>query len=242
MTTGYNKVKEFHLVFGHPICDKFNPTIWDNQKLINFRLSLLQEEIGELLDATKQHDFIECIDALSDTLYVLYGMCLCVGIDFDKLKEEFTDMPYLKNPAEFIFEDTTYESSYLQTNIKNLEQTYEMLNIACSEKSLDKVKTMIYEIYHTVYQLAIDFGLSESELDKCFDEVHCSNMTKVCISEDEAKETVEWYELRESRYQNPQYRVSADPKYWVVYDATTSKILKSINFRLPDLKKVLCRE
>ena len=55
-------------------------------------------------------------------------------------------------------------------------------------------------------------------------------MSKLCLTEELAKETVEWYKKNESRYDSPTYRESFDKKYYVVFNKSTGKILKSINY------------
>jgi NTP pyrophosphatase (non-canonical NTP hydrolase) len=94
----------------------------------------------------------------------------------------------------------------------------------------DALADMLYVIYGAGHALGID-------LDKVFAEVHASNMSKLCQTEEEAQLTVENYKKTNTVYKNPQYRQSGN--YWTVYDADTSKILKSINFKLPDIKSVL---
>ena len=69
----------------------------------------------------------------------------------------------------------------------------------------------------------------KQDADKAFELVHKSNMTKLCVSEQEAKDTVKSYES-DDRYDSPAYRLSDDGKHYVVYNKSTSKILKSINY------------
>lgn len=107
---------------------------------------------------------------------------------------------------------------------------------ACDKKDLvevaDALADMLYFIYGTGHALGLD-------LDTLFAEVHNSNLSKLCKTEEEARETVEWYIKNEPRYETPKYRKSDSSEYWVVYDEKTSKILKSINFRLPNLKPLM---
>lgn len=136
-----------------------------NPDLIKYRLSLITEEYKELVEALENNDYIETVDALSDILYVVYGMGRAIGVD----------------------------------------------------------------------------------LDKAFKLVHKSNMSKLCKNEEEAKKTVEWYkqqyELGKQSYDSPSYRKSPDGKYWVVYNESTSKILKSINYKVVTEDLVnLCNE
>ena len=49
---------------------------------------------------------------------------------------------------------------------------------------------ILVDLLHCTYKIGIFLGIN---LDKSFDIVHKSNMSKLCVSENEAKETVEWY-------------------------------------------------
>ena len=62
-------------------------------------------------------------------------------------------------------------------------------------------------------------------------------MSKLCVSEDEAKRTVEWYLKNETRYPTPAYKPASDGKHWIIYEQSTGKVLKSINYTPADLKK-----
>ena len=56
----------------------------ENPKTSKLRYDLIHEEYNELLDAFKDKDFVEVIDALTDILYVTYGAGVALGIDLDK--------------------------------------------------------------------------------------------------------------------------------------------------------------
>jgi len=55
----------------------------DSPKIIQLRLDLIKEEIGELNQAITDNNFIETRDALADILYVVYGMSDVLGIEID---------------------------------------------------------------------------------------------------------------------------------------------------------------
>ena len=61
----------------------------ENPKTSKLRYDLIYEEYNELLDAFKEKDFVEVIDALTDILYVTYGAGVALGIDLDKSFQVF---------------------------------------------------------------------------------------------------------------------------------------------------------
>lgn len=158
--SNFLKVKEFNEVFGveTPSFPAQN-VVTTNPQLTALRQALITEECDEFVEAVKENNFTEIIDALADILYVVYGTGAAFGVD----------------------------------------------------------------------------------LDKVFDIVHSSNMSKLCQSEDEAVKTVQWYKDNKlDTYDSPAYRCSKNGKYWIVYNQSTGKILKSIlynpvHFDLDDL-------
>ena len=111
-----------------------------------------------------------------------------------------------------------------------LEEVRELTDAA---KDHDMVETIdaLADILYVVYGAGASFGI---DLDKAFDIVHRSNMSKLCMTEEDAVETLriykEKYEKGESPYDTPTYRLSKDSKYWVVYNESTGKILKNYKY------------
>ena len=162
MKTNFEKVREFHEVFGLDINDEPYKDVFDKDpKLVNLRKNLIIEEVEELLEAIKNKDMKETLDALADILYVTYGCSLSFGCD----------------------------------------------------------------------------------LDNAFDLVHQSNMSKLCVSEEEAIKTVTWYKkeymIGNHKYDSPTYRKASNNKYWIVYNKSTGKILKSINYEPVSFTSIL---
>jgi predicted HAD superfamily Cof-like phosphohydrolase len=153
--TNFWKVANFNDAFGVTRYSTPHPTVFtDKPELVELRLGLIREEVKELEDAVKNHDFKEVVDALADILYVVYGAGDSFGVDLDE-----------------------------------------------------------------AYQI-----------------VHSSNMTKICVSEEEAQETVEWYKKNKADiYPTPMYKPASDNKHWIVYNESTGKVLKSINYLPADL-------
>jgi len=155
--TNFEKIYEFNTAFGVKSNNIPQKDLFDtDKKLVEYRLSLVNEEVQELNDSVRNKDFIETVDALTDILYVVYGFFSSIGVD----------------------------------------------------------------------------------ADKAFELVHKSNMSKLCVSEEEAKETVKSYES-DDRYDSPAYRLSDDGKHYVVFNKSTSKILKSINYNPVSFDSIL---
>lgn len=72
-------------VFGQPT--PVTPTLPD-QKLEDFRLSLITEELKELQEALANKDLVSVADGLGDLLYVVYGTAHAFGIPIDAVFAE----------------------------------------------------------------------------------------------------------------------------------------------------------
>jgi predicted HAD superfamily Cof-like phosphohydrolase len=79
-------VAEFHAAFNLP--RQTQPTINVGQSLEKLRISLLEEEVSELVTATHARDLVGIADALADITYVVYGTALTYGIDLDAVLGE----------------------------------------------------------------------------------------------------------------------------------------------------------
>lgn len=254
--SNFRKVCDFNISFGLP---HYNISQYDifneNQKLVNLRVDLCVEEVNELSDAFNDKNFTEVIDALTDELYVLYGAGSSFGEDLDLLFKEYiknhhnntfpleneTNFKFLKrvlstNPLDNQFIKESLQSNLfdhevptnivmLHTFIKNY---IEQLKKSNSEKNYHlMVELLVCLLYH-IYKMGIQLGI---DLDKSFDIVHKSNMSKLCSTETEAQDTVKWYKENETRYDTPNYRRSDNNKYWVVFNESTGKILKFIGYK-----------
>ena len=99
--------------------------------------------------------------------------------------------------------------------------------------------SMIRNLNHLLY-LTYSLGhVLHMNLNESFDVVHHSNMTKLCSSEEEAIKTVQNYKDNDDRYDSPNYRKSELGEYFVVYNESTGKILKSINYVSANFDKYL---
>jgi hypothetical protein len=77
-------------------------------------------------------------------------------------------------------------------------------------------------------------GLKD-KLWPAYQEVQASNMSKACVSEEEAQETVR---VRSSEQAEPCYYEKVG-EYYIVYRTRDKKVMKNINYFRPDLKQFL---
>ena len=83
--TNFESVGQFHEVFGHPKHNQIQKNVMvENPELAKLRINLINEEFEELKCAVQENNMTEVIDALSDILYVVYGMGQAFGINLDK--------------------------------------------------------------------------------------------------------------------------------------------------------------
>ena len=155
MKTSIEQVKEFHEVFGHPIAE--SPICLPLERALA-RVSYMDEELSlEYVEASRNNDLVECIDALIDLQYFLDGTLVEHGV------------AHLK--------------------------------------------------------------------DELFAEVHRSNMSKVCTTEQHAFDTIDSYTK-----QGTQTYHKKVGEYWVVYRVDNQKVAKALGWSEPDLKSIIYNE
>ncbi|QKF94271.1 phosphoribosyl-ATP pyrophosphohydrolase [Fadolivirus algeromassiliense] len=106
-------------------------------------------------------------------------------------------------------------------------------------KTNDYVETVdaLADILYVVYGMGCRIGV---DMDKAFSLVHDNNMSKLCKTEEEAQRSVKYYEDNKAKlgYDSPAYRLAPDGVHWVVYNQSTKKVLKSIEWKPVDLTSV----
>jgi predicted HAD superfamily Cof-like phosphohydrolase len=80
------QVGEFHRVYELPI--RNSPTVEIGDEQSSLRLALIEEEVGELREASMAGDLVGLADALADIVYVAYGSAHVYGIDLDAVLDE----------------------------------------------------------------------------------------------------------------------------------------------------------
>ena len=102
--SNFNKVGTFMKTFGQDV--KQSPS-FSTDKINQLRISLIKEELNELIEAMNKKDLVELADALTDILYVTYGAGHAFGVNLDKCCEEVqnSNMSKFDNNGRPIYND-----------------------------------------------------------------------------------------------------------------------------------------
>ena len=102
--TNFEKVGFFMKTFGQ---DVKQSSSFSSDKINALRVSLIKEELNELIEAMNKKDLVEVADALTDILYVTYGAGHAFGINLDKCFEEVqnSNMSKLDSNGKPIYND-----------------------------------------------------------------------------------------------------------------------------------------
>ncbi|HAH36968.1 MAG TPA: hypothetical protein DEQ87_03410 [Algoriphagus sp.] len=116
--------------------------------------------------------------------------------------------------------------SLLAEELKELEQ-------AIADKDLVEIADALCDLQYVLSGAVLEFGLGE-KFKELFDEVQRSNMSKACVTEEEAKATVAHYKLKGT---DCFYEKEGD--LFLVFREGDRKTLKSVNYSPADLKKIV---
>jgi len=106
---------------------------------------------------------------------------------------------------------------------------------ACETNNIVEVLDALCDItYVSLGNGAMLHGLKD-KVWPAYQEVQASNLSKACISEEEAQETVR---VRSAEQEEPCHYEQVG-KYFIVYRTRDRKVMKNINYFRPDLSKFL---
>jgi len=121
--------------------------------------------------------------------------------------------------------------------MKLIREENKELEQAVKDKNFVEVADAIADSIYVLLGMSARLGIN---MDKVFNMVHDNNMTKFCETEEEAQQSVQKY-LNDpnSEFKTPAYRKAANNIHWVVYNESTRKVLKSLNYEPVDLTFLL---
>jgi NTP pyrophosphatase (non-canonical NTP hydrolase) len=124
-----------------------------------------------------------------------------------------------KKDAEFVI-------NFIQEELDELREAVEQENI---QEVLDAILDITYV---GLGNGAMVFGLKD-KIWEAYQEVQASNLSKICTTLEEAKETVK---VRSEQQGEPCHYEEVGSNY-VVYRTSDKKVMKSVNYFRPDLSK-----
>lgn len=116
--------------------------------------------------------------------------------------------------------------SLLAEELKELEEAIE-------NKDMVEIADALCDLQYVLSGAILEFGLGE-KFKELFDEVQRSNMSKACLTEEEAKATVKHYEAKGT----PSF-YEKEGDLFLVFREGDHKTLKSVNYSPADLAGIL---
>jgi|TARA_B100000902_G_scaffold17896_1_gene21463 predicted HAD superfamily Cof-like phosphohydrolase len=120
--SNFNKVKTFMNTYGQDVKEKAE---FPENKIVQLRIDLIEEELNELKEAIKNKDIVEVADALTDILYVTYGAGHSFGVNLDECFDEVqrSNMSKLGEDGKPIYNDSgkvMKGPNYFAPNLKKI--------------------------------------------------------------------------------------------------------------------------
>ena len=109
------------------------------------------------------------------------------------------------------------------------------LQVAIENNDLIEIADALCDIQYVLSGAVLEFGLGQ-KFKPLFEEVQRSNMSKACITEEEAMKTVQFYESQDTEC----YYTQVDDKF-LVYRKEDNKTLKSINYSPVNLEAIISK-
>lgn len=135
--------------------------------------------------------------------------------------------PIVKTPQMPPENRSKLRVSLIAEELKELEE-------AIQQNDLVEVADALCDIQYVLSGAILEFGMGE-KFKTLFEEVQRSNMSKACVSAEEAQATVDHYKKTKD---TDAYYEEKDGKF-LVYRKGDNKTLKSINYSPADLKSLL---
>ena len=115
-----------------------------------------------------------------------------------------------------------------------LAEELQELKQAIEDNNFIEVADALCDLQYVLAGAILEFGLSD-KFKALFDEVHRSNMSKACKSEEEGNDTIQHYRTTQ---QCDAYH-KQEEELFLVYRSNDNKTLKSINYSPADLKSLI---
>jgi predicted HAD superfamily Cof-like phosphohydrolase len=115
-----------------------------------------------------------------------------------------------------------------------IKEEVEELEKSISNNNLVEVADALCDLQYVLAGTILEFGFGD-KFKSIFNEIHLSNMSKACKSEKEANATINYYKEKE----NISCYYKIDGNNYLVYRNSDNKVMKSINYSPPEIRKIL---
>ena len=133
-----------------------------------------------------------------------------------------------------ILDDPTIpDKKRCELRVSLIQEELNELSEAIEDKDIVEIADALADIQYVLAGAVLEFGLG-GKFGDLFEEVQRSNMSKACVSMEEAERTVAHYKEKGE----PAYIEQADG-HFLVYRTSDKKTLKSINYSPADLKSII---
>ncbi len=157
-------------------------------------------------------------------------------------RQKFNEPKGLNDVAEFhntfqlpvLVDPTIPSAERCQLRVNLLEEELSELKEAISNSDLTEVADALCDLQYVLSGAILEFGLGD-RFKSLFDEVHRSNMSKTCKSEEEAIATQKHY----LDNKNMNSVIKERNGEYLVYRIDDGKVLKSVNYSQANLKDLL---
>lgn len=208
---------EFRETFLSPIPKFFDGRQYE--ELVAFRDSLYKEEYDEFVEAKNNKDVAEMYDAICDMRYILVGTMDIYMAYHSLYKEGLVSHGSFEKPSVTLENINSTLSPYLN-NVQNLPLLY-------FARYVDFLKMIDYAMCNERFYSAALFNEN-------FEEVHRSNMSKICQNVREAQATVKSYADKGIDVYFTE--VEHDKSKYIIKRYGDGKVLKNINWSPPVIK------
>lgn len=101
-----------------------------------------------------------------------------------------------------------------------------------------KVLDALKDIQYVTLGTEVAFGLQDVSED-AFNEVHSSNMSKFCITEEQAQETVRLLNESGDKEKSPAHFINPSPNHYIIQRDGDNKVMKSKDYRPANLEQFI---
>lgn len=128
------------------------------------------------------------------------------------------------------------DESRCKLRVALLAEELKEMEVAILERDLVGIADALCDLQYVLAGAILEFGLGE-KFNDLFNEVQRSNMSKACRSEEEAINTVLFYQEKDGT--ECYYKQEGDK--WLVYRKSDNKTIKSVGYSPANLEKLLHR-